>query len=124
MATFQEMFKAQYGISLHEEYTMVKNIAPQALINHVHTTMHTTTHKNHSITKETVKERISVYSDRLNQSNASKYFMRNNAIHYDPNTGSYKNVSFSNEIAKSYESLRDFVIMSMSTSQPTCMVRH
>jgi len=29
--------------------------------------------------------------------------MRNNAIHYDPNTGSYKNVSFSKAIAKSYE---------------------
>jgi len=54
--------------------------------------MHTTTHRNHSITKEMVKEIISVYSDRLNQSNASEYFMRNNAIHYDPNTGSYKNV--------------------------------
>jgi len=50
-----------------------------------------------------VKERISVYSVRLNQSNASKYFMRNNAILYDPNTGSYKNVSISNAIAKSYE---------------------
>jgi len=87
------LFKAQYGISLDEEYTIVKNIAPQVLINHVHTTMHTT-HKNHSITREMVKETISVYSDRLNQSNASEYFMRNNAIHYDPNTGSYKNVSF------------------------------
>jgi len=96
------LLKAQYAISLVEGYSVVKNIAPQVLINHVHTTMHTTTHKNHSITREMVKERISVYSDRLNQSNASKYFMRN-AIHYDPNTGSYKNVSFSNAIAKSYE---------------------
>ena len=58
------------------------------LINHVHTTH--TTHKNHSIVE--MVERISVYSDSLNQSNASEYFMRNNAIHYDPNTGSYKNV--------------------------------
>jgi len=69
------------------------------LINHVHTTH--TTHKNHSIVE--MVERISVYSDSLNQSNASEYFMRNNAKHYDPNTGSYKNVSLSNAIAKSYE---------------------
>jgi len=29
--------------------------------------------------------------------------MRNNAVHYDPNTVSYKNVSFSIAIAKCYE---------------------
>jgi len=82
------LFKAQYGTSLDEGYTIVKNIAPKALINHVHTTMHTTTHKNHSITREMIKERISVYSGRLNQSNKLEYFMRKNAIHYDPNKGS------------------------------------
>jgi hypothetical protein len=46
--------------------------------------MHTTTHKIHSITREMVKERISVYSDRLKQSNTLECFMRKNAIHYDP----------------------------------------
>jgi len=86
MVTFQELLKAQCGISLDEGYTIVKNIAPQAPINHVHTAMHTTTHTNHSITKDMVKERISVYSERLNQSNASEYFMRNNVKHCDPNT--------------------------------------
>jgi hypothetical protein len=103
MTMFQDLFKTQYGIYLNDDQMVVKDIAPVALVAHIQATMRTTTHKNHSITRPMVRQRIEVYNGELNQGNATMYFMKTNAEHYDAATGSYVGISFANDIPTSYE---------------------